>query len=144
MFYVCRIRVNNSVKVFVEYKPSQSATSNAPLTYPYNSCNWVRHLMVWLSSLPMANRTKLKIWMPVVDRLTNGSLYNDYTAVRHFSSRAAFLKLRVSFVPFVMLAVVDFHSTLWEEKWYSISKILILKMGTRILPATLKHLEAIA
>ena len=50
--------------------------------------------------------------MPVVDKLTNGSLYNDRAAVDRFSSRAAFSKLRVNSVPFIMPILTIIHRTM--------------------------------
>jgi len=49
--------------------------------------------------------------MVVVDRLINGSLYDHHTAVRRFSSGAAFSEVRVSFVPSIMPIATIIHRT---------------------------------
>ena len=49
--------------------------------------------------------------MLVVDRLINGSMYTHRAAVWRLSSRAAFSKLRVSFLPSVMPILMVIHRT---------------------------------
>ena len=50
--------------------------------------------------------------MAVIDRLINGSLYDHRTAVRRFSSGAAFSEVRVSFVPSIMPIATIIHRTM--------------------------------
>jgi len=47
--------------------------------------------------------------MLVMDRLINVSMHTNLTAVWHLSSRAAFSKLRVSFLPSVMPILMVIH-----------------------------------
>ena len=49
--------------------------------------------------------------MLVVDRLINDSIYTHRAAVWRISSRATFLQLRVSFLPFVMPILMVIHRT---------------------------------
>jgi len=54
--------------------------------------------------------------MPVMDRLINGSLYNDHAEVRCFSNKIAFSELRVSFLPFVMPIIHRTKKTVVKSK----------------------------
>ena len=54
--------------------------------------------------------------MPVMDRLINGSLYNDHAEVRCFSNKIAFSELRVSFLPFVMPIIHRTMQTVVKSK----------------------------
>ena len=49
--------------------------------------------------------------MLVVDRLINGYMYTHHAVVWHLSSRAAFSKLKVSFLPSVMPILMVIHRT---------------------------------
>ena len=49
--------------------------------------------------------------MLVVDSLINGSMYTHHAVVWHLSSRAAFSKLKVSFLHSVMRIVMVIHRT---------------------------------
>jgi len=46
-----------------------------------------------------------------MDRLINGSMHTHHAVVRRLSSRAAFSKLRVSFLPSIMPILMVIHRT---------------------------------
>ena len=66
--------------------------------------------------------------MLVVYRLRNVPSYNHHTAVRYFSSRAAFSKLSVSFVQSVVAVLMIIRRNMNTVKNYWLSRGMIIAL----------------